>query len=195
MRGANATLSIRNFGERRLVVTRIAHGMSIWNSSSDESRTRHSFTPSARSSGSFDVEAVFTSSEAREEFAEWLRGYMMNAASPWTNTHPARLIVPSRRIDRVGVPSSSEMAYGDRMGDILYPLSLGFAGTSDPQDRTSELASKFVLPESSDPSLPYLYPAGSQLRGDMGEDDEGVYEPDYLWELEYLKRGNSGRLP
>lgn len=174
MAGENALISIKNYGERRVVVTRVVHGMSVFAHNQEpeaESRTRKAFLTYKRSSGSFDMTTVFTSSQRREVFCDWLRGYMVRISNPNAMTVPVRVIVPSREFDKTAM-LEGDLVYGDRVGDIIYPLELSFMGASSPINRFDDsLRSKFSLPVSEDPALTYLYPAGSQLRAGQSPDD------------------------
>ena len=165
MAGENCLLSIKDYGTRRVVVTRVTHGMSVFTFNNDESQSRHrkQFLTFKRTSGSFDLSLIFTSSQARDRLSEWFRTYLIQASDPNGVTHPVRVTIPSRQFDKTGI-LEGELEYGDIVGTPTYKLELKFMGSRDPLDLTNDqLRSRFVPPESADPILPRLYPSGSVL--------------------------------
>lgn len=173
MSGENCLITIAQFGKVRVKAERVTHGMSIVEySSSGQTRRYRAFYPSKRTSGSFELDLVFTTFRGYKKFAEWLERYSRHASNPRTATNAARVVIPSRKFDKVGVLESG-ITYGDRVGATSYRMQLAFVGSRSPVEVSNQTASRFVLPaaKKKDKALPYLYPAGTQLSGnDRGED-------------------------
>ena len=161
----NCTISIANFGRARVRATRVVHGMSVVAyAGEDQSRAGKAFYPSKRTSGSFELTLVFSRDKGYRQVMEWLQRYQRWAGNPKTQANPCRVLIPSRDFDKIGVLESG-VTFGDDVRDITHKVTLAFAGASDPIDFKNSVVSKYVRAKSKDPSLPYFYPAGSQLKG------------------------------
>lgn len=137
----NCLISIPDYGKATVWVETLTHGLSIFNlggrTESDQSRTRRHFFTTHRSSGGFIIEIIFSSHRAQEKFHNWIEGYSRGAADPSMDTPPARVVIPSRNFDKLGVLESA-ISYGDEVGKVLYKTTLEFMGGSEPVDLNGE---------------------------------------------------------
>lgn len=195
MAGENCTLAVQTYGERRVVVTRVAYGLEILTSSNeDQSRSAKQFHTAKVAYGTFHLNMVFTSWEAREDFNIWMETYLRRLTNPGRQyLYPMRVTIPSRKFERIGIPQGG-LRYGDEVARATYPAALVFHAATDPQKANlSELTATFKPAESDDPALAYLYPAGEQLSGlqkgaDFAEFDETIT----INEVEHVISGGSG---
>lgn len=167
----NCTISIANFGRARVRATRVTHGMSVIAYAGEaESRAGKAIYLSKRTSGSFELSLVFARDDRYRQVMEWLQRYQRWAGNPKTKAGACRVTIPSRNFDKVGILESG-VTFGDQVDAVTHKVTLGFVGSSDPIGFKNDTVSKFALPKHQDPSLPYFYPAGRQLKGDqMGWD-------------------------
>lgn len=176
-KGDNATFSIQTYGTRKVVVTQISMGLEMNVDDSITSRFARMFKTHHVTAGMFNIRLVFNSFERHESFMKWLQGYVRRASDPGFATHPVRFICPVRNIDKQLIFMGG-VAFGDRVGMAAYPANLQFKEIADRTTLSEENRSTFRLPDSDDPALPYLYPAGTQLNGKaLGKDY--IFETDY----------------
>lgn len=191
MAGENCLISIPGFGDRLVWCLRIDHGVNVIPTAEGESRMSKSFHTRHRTSGSFSIITAFRSWEAYDNFMEWLEGYLRWMADPNTDPSPARVIVPSRNFDKVAIPQS--VARGEKVGTVLYRLTLDFQGARDPvlDLRNSDLLARFIPAKggitSTGTNLPRLLPAGSSSEELKGFDEFG--QPDFD---KYFDQGGGG---
>ena len=167
----NARMSASGWGEIYVKVMTIGHGMSVISS---ESTTRFGNTTyvEAVTGGSFTLDLICSSYTEWERLGLWIRGYGRKVADPAGGVGPVRVECGVRNFDKVAIPSLAE--FGDAVKPATYRTSIRFLGARDPVPLTSEFTSNFVLPASTDESLPYYYPAGTQLSG-SGKGDDALY--------------------
>lgn len=187
MAGENGILSIKQYGRRRVVVTRISFGIEFNNSDSNLGRNRRMFQTHHVTSGQMNVRLAFNSQGSHEDFMLWLQGYMRRVSDPDLPSHPIRFTCPVRRIDKMVVLKSG-VTFGDKVAQAVYPADLTFREITDLVTLNEDNRSVFVLPEADDPALPRFYPAGSQLDGravgkDYAEDTEYDSSPPSIPEV------------
>lgn len=169
---ANCLISIADYGAHRVKATRVTHGMSVVAYSGEGvSRRGRAFYPSKRTSGSFELDLVFTTYGGYRKIANWLERYSRWASNPKSLATPVRVVIPSRNFDKVGVLEEG-LTFGDVVAATSYTMTLAFVGSRDPMEMNGRNLSMFRLPKNiDDPALPYLYPAGTQLKvGETGFD-------------------------
>lgn len=161
---ANAIITIPKFGSMRVNVTAVSHGISVVQySTSGQTRTQQAFYPAKRTSGSFELDLAFATYKGYESAADWLTRYQMWAANPKSRPRPARVLIPSRNFDKIGVLEGG-VTYGDTVGAIVRRMQLAFVGSRDPLLLNSNNRSEFLMPDTTSEMLTYLYP-GSQVKG------------------------------
>lgn len=178
----NCRLSVANYGQVAVRATRVVHGMSIVSYGGEpQSRNGKAFYSSKRTSGSFDLQLIFSSHRRYRQVAEWLERYGRWVANPGTDASPMRVTIPSRNFDKTAALTTG-VTFGDVAIGITYTMNLAFMGSRDPLDLSSRHLSTFAVPDSDDPALPHLYPGGTQTSGDVNESwDNAVYDgPDLL---------------
>lgn len=196
MAGENCTIAVQTYGERRVVVTRLAFGMELITSSNeDQSRAAKQFHTAKVAYGSFHIGITFTSWEARESFNQWVETYIRRLTNPGRQyLYPMKVTIPARNFERIGIPSGA-IRYGDEVARATYPVTMSFHAAIDPQKANfSELTATFKAPEADDPALAYLYPAGEQLSGlQKGSDFAEFDETLTINEVEHsISGGSSG---
>lgn len=166
----NGMIAIKGYGEYRVIITEINHGMSIV---ATDSKSRHgnAFYPTKRTSGSFDIALLFLSHEDRHRFCNWVVWYLRHKADPDASARYGEMAVicPKFNFFKTGLPDTP-LPYGDSVGRITYPVRMSFIGTNDPLDpqQNPYVVSQFIPstnPEN-DPALPYFTPGDKQLAGD-----------------------------
>ena len=162
MSTTNGLLSATGWGQHRVTVTQVAHGVSII-TNQDDARSMRSLYLLRRSVAPFTVWVHSASYAESVELAEWLRGYATRAASPGSGVGAMRVQVPSRDFDQLGVPDG-EIAYGDRVGAYTYPATLTFQGVADTRERGNPVVATYQAAADKTVSQ-YFYPAGTQLSG------------------------------
>lgn len=174
----NCVISIANFGRARVRATRVVTGMSVVAYASEsQSRTGAAFYPSKRTSGSFELTLVFAQDRSYRRVCEWLERYSRWSANPKTPASAARVMIPARKFDMVGVIRSG-IEYGDAVSDVTHSVTMSFVGARDPLDLRDPAISRFRMGRNrKDKALPYFYPAGRQLRGD-------AYGSDFDWDTQ-----------
>lgn len=178
----NCLISIPDYGKAAVQVETLIHGLSIFNLggrevNTQESRTGRHFFTTHRSSGGFTIEIIFTSHPAQENFHQWMEKYTRWAADPTTDASPARVVIPRRNFDKLGV-LDGVISYGDQFGKVLYKTSLKFMGGSDPVDLSGEgvnLLSMVNEGENSEADLVRLQPAGTAVGSLNYFNDVGIY--------------------
>ena len=159
----NCLISIPDYGKATVWVEQVVHGLSIFNlvpTNNQQSRTRRHFFTSHRTSGSFVLTCVFTTHRAEERFTEWLEEYARWAANPNTNSTSARVVVPSRGFDKMGVLAET-LSYGDELGKLLRKVEVRFMGGRDPLDLNEFGSLLSVFNAGENDSLARLYPDAS----------------------------------
>lgn len=188
MAGENCLLSIEGYGERRVKAIRVSHGISIINFGNDESKSRRGkhFLTYRRTSGSFDLRLIFSTYDEYADLMDWLKRYVIRNQSQHRAPKPVRVIIPARNFDKIGTLEGG-LTFGDKALGVTYSVDLKFMGSSDPLDlKDDKILSIFELPkDTSDPALPYLYPAGSQLTGVEVGDDVGDFDQEYIFPGEF----------
>lgn len=170
--GYNCRITVRGFGSRLVMCTRLAYGVEV-GAREDEAARARSLYPLYRTSPSFSLAAVFASWRQREDFNSWAADYMARAVSRQGASGYAYVEVPTRRFSRYGVLTGPLM-YGAAVGDLAYHVDLTFVGAQDP---APGIGVSYYLPASKDRTeAPYFYPAGTQPAG--AESLEGTfYDP------------------
>lgn len=145
-RNFNASLSAPGYGEFRLVVTTLGHGMKVI-ANQGESRNQRTLYPYARTSGAWYVETQHGNPEERDELSRWLLTYIKRVSSPWVDNapRPITLTVPSRDFVKLGYPTSS-IEFGDEATAFSWPMLVGFSSASDPT--SSALSASRYIPMS-----------------------------------------------
>jgi hypothetical protein len=170
--GYNCRLSVRGYGSRVLMCTRLSYGVEV-SARDDEAARSRSLYPMYRASPSFVVSAVFASWSLREAFNAWATEYMARATAARGTSGYAYVEVPDRRFARYGV-LVGPLVYGASVGDLAYHVDLGFEGAQDP---VPGVGVSYYRPASKDlADAPYFYPSGTQRAG--AESLEGTfYDP------------------
>lgn len=159
----NCVMSASGWGAIYVKVLTIGHGISIVANSSTQRFSRALYVEK-RSSGSFGLVLVCSSPAEHKALGDWIMGYGRLAADPDGQVGSVRVVCPVREFDKVAIPDS--VTFGDTYDQITYPVSINFVGSRDPVPYTADFVSSFSMP-SGDPDLPYYYPAGHQLSGDV----------------------------
>lgn len=162
----NATLTARNYGEKKVVVERIAYGIEI---EADSDTTRHHVAFYAKKvvPTAFEITVVCRSFEEYENVGNWLKGYGDKVSGGTAQAATMRVQVPAFKFDRLGIPQGG-ITFGDRLDAVVYRFRLSFLGTQDPLAEGA--ASQFKDASAEDRAIPYFYPV-NQLRGqEEGED-------------------------
>lgn len=167
----NTMLTSDGWGTLYVKAERISHGMKVISSSSS-SRFARALYVEARTSSSFSIDIVCTTEEEYAAVGAWIQGYGEKVSDPSGGSHPVRVICPSRGFDRIAVPV--RVPFGANVKEVAYRMSIPFVGARDSVPDESNVTSTFVLPSSEDVSLPYYYPAGTQLSG-SGKGDDTLY--------------------
>lgn len=176
MAGENTILSVKGYGRQSVVLTKISFGLAMNVSDTDMSRNGRMFKTYKVTSGTMTVDLVFNSHARHEAFMKWLQGHVRRSANPELSIQPIRILCPVRDIDKLAFLKSG-ITFGDKAGQASYPAQLAFSMVSDKSMLGERDRSIFQLPESDDPALPYLYPAGSQLFGGAtGRDVEREFD-------------------
>lgn len=167
-------------GVIRVKATRVTHGMSIVEySTSGDSRRYSAFYPSKMTSGSFELDVIFSSHRGYEATAKWLQQYSRWVSNANTPTNPVRVIIPDRDFDKTGILETG-LTFGDTIG-TSYRMTLSFVGSKDPVEMIGKNFSTFLIPGPArkDAALPYLYPAGNPLKADEFGQDLFAIKPGY----------------
>lgn len=170
--GYNCRITVRGYGSRVVMCTRLAYGVEVGAREDEAARTR-SLYPLYRTSPSFVVSAVFASWALREAFNSWAADYMARAVAGQGASGYAYVEAPDRRFARYGV-LTGPLVYGASVGDLAYHTDLTFVGAQDP---VPGVGVSYYRPASKDRvDAPYFYPSGSQRAG--AESLEGTfYDP------------------
>jgi hypothetical protein len=163
--------------KRGVLVTRINHGINIVNTE-DQSRSKRALYYVRVTSGSFGMEVVWPNYGEYLSFNTWYQAYLRKLANPYLTTGRwmLRVRVPQFRLDRFCVPNGERgpsALFGDELTAVVYTQMLNFESTSDALDVEGDLISTYQSARNDDEDSRYFYPAGVQLRGDLGpsEDD------------------------
>lgn len=178
----NCTISVKNYGERKVRVTRIHHGISVISDSSGATRNSRDWFARVVTSGSFAMSTVYPDHDSYESMADWLAEYGRRLSAEEPTVGVMRITVPSRNFDRLavcaGTPRSgaSGIAFGARWNALTYVLDLNFVGTSNPTALTSQ-TSRFERPRQGYSISKHFYPGGYQQSGNPSE--VGLYDNPY----------------
>lgn len=155
----NCWLDAPGWGRIPLVVSALGYGMNAIQRTPDgASRTKRTFYPWVRTSGSWYIQAEHGSREERDAVNVWLLYYVSRITDPrLTPLAPIAVTVPSRNFHKVGYPKST-MEFGDAHGIGRYSTVITLSSASDP-DTSSRNASKFIPVTDS----LFFNPGGVQL--------------------------------
>ena len=160
----NGAIAIPGYGTKPLVVETVEHGLVIMAEES-ASRMRRTYYQQRTYTDSFDIAVACLSYAHYAELASWLQGYGKRLADIGGNLGPARVTVPSRQFDKVGVLTSG-VTFGDSRPSVVYRMRLTFIAAGDLQS----VASNFKLPSGDTFVAPFYYPAGTQNNANGGGD-------------------------
>jgi hypothetical protein len=188
----------------RLRVDLVRHGIEMV---ADEStaRNQRAYYPHRMTPSRFALRVLLKGYAERKAFADYMLGYadyVMNPGLPGGTKFPdMRVLVPSRRFDREGVPLSG-FDRGDNVGSMLWTPTVVFETTREPQDTEEWATSRFV--NAKDPDLKYFWPDGTQLGGNavpsgnyttIIDGRDGGSDPGQSDDTPVIPRPNEGTLP
>lgn len=176
--GFNATLSAAGFGTRKVRCNMLQQKIGIIANEDGPARTRQAFYSVVVTGSSFSMGMEFYSYAERESFNRWFRRFTEAVLDRTAPNAYMTVRVPSRRFVRTAVPET-EIEYGEGLEDLVYTLTIGFVGASDPLNsrvmRDRKLISQYRGPKRRGVSR-YFYPAGNQVAG--AESLEGtIFDP------------------
>jgi hypothetical protein len=162
----NCLISVANFGHLNVRAISVSHGISVVAYAGEgTARRSKSFYPSKRTSGSFELELIFAKRDTYKVVCDWLERYCRWASDPNTNASACRVVIPNRDFDKTAVLKGG-ITFGDDVKVVAHRVMLSFVGSRDPISLSDPIVSIYQPPaDTSDPSLPYFYPAGPQLSG------------------------------
>ncbi len=166
----NTLLSARAYGEYRVCVVGLKHGVHIINGGIDQTRNGRTIYFQKVSTGSFILFLSFNSHEFYQDFCRWLQDYGRLASTPNTPVGTMRAIIPSMGFDKVGVPTTG-ISFGNQVGNLTFPMVLDFSGAREALDFSSPSISKFVGPAEDTTQGQFFYPAGTQLTAGQTVED------------------------
>lgn len=183
--GFNCRLSVPGYGRTAVRTMELLYGVNIIPGSDvNEAGNRRVFYPLVTTSSSFGMVIVHTSRRDRNQFNEWLRGYMRAVTGNRRINASMKIEVPARRFVRRGICSGT-LHYGESIGDLdsgstgqygqddpdtgrgFFQTVLDFVGASDPISalgrRTVPAASYFIGPGGR--KAQHFFPAATQVSG------------------------------
>jgi hypothetical protein len=160
----NATLAAPEFGHYDLLVTDLGFGKSVVTQPEGESRRYKTFYPQVATSGEWYIQTVFTSHRAMSDFSFWLISYYNKIIDPnGVPLLPMTVSVRSRDFRKVGYPVTA-VDFGDRFGQVIYPMKINFVSASEPTV-TAAKASKYAPPLRESAVGATMAPGGLQVGG------------------------------
>lgn len=126
----NGQLYAAGWGEMKIKVVSIEHGLSIF-SSEDRTRFAKIEYPFKVADADFSITLSFRNHEVYEAFANRMRDYVRLAADPDASVGAMVVIVPDRDFTRFGVPTRG-VTYGDKAGAITHSMTITFTAAEDP---------------------------------------------------------------
>lgn len=130
---SNCLISIKDYGARYVTATRVAFGHTLY-TNEDEARNFAVLNTTNMTSGDFTLGIVCKSYPEYRELMDWLEGYVRSTAHPDTPTNPARVVIPARDFDKVGILTGG-ITFGDSFDSVTYRSALRFQGAEDTIDR------------------------------------------------------------
>lgn len=167
-------LAANGYGGIGVTVLNLNYGVKII-SSEGQSRNSKALYTRAKTSGSFSITICFNSYENFNRTMTWMKTYGSKLSTPDTTAGPMRCLVPVRGFDKTGIPVDG-VTFGDRVGNIRWPVTLNFIGVSDPATAYSQFQLQEAQANSA--NAPYFYPGGSQLAGSQKAADDVIFSYD-----------------
>ncbi len=127
----NARLSVKGFGSRLAVVTKIDYSIESFSEEGSAARYKAHY-PLWMMDTAFTVTFAFASSHERHVFCHWVQDYMERLTTNRLNSGSMHVSVPSRKYSRWGVPVGN-LLYGDSVAQSgrVYFVAINFLGARE----------------------------------------------------------------
>lgn len=173
MAGENCLLTATGFTSLRVKVIGISYGMEVI-SSEDEGRSYRAYYPHEVIDSSFSIRIKTKTYAEHKGIVSWLTDYGRFRQRPDGNVGAMRVLVASRRFDRIGIPTAARgtsIQHGNPGVARAHGMEIGldFVGTKDPVKGVN--ASKYLPPTSGGLTSAYFYPSDNALSGDQAGED------------------------
>lgn len=162
---ANARLSVKDWGSRKVLVTRIDYSVEALSNEASASKYKAHY-PLWIADTSFTLTFAFVSANERQNFCDWMSSFMRKASSHQIASGVMYVSVPSRKYARWGVPTGT-LKYGDSTAQAgrVYSVAVTFLGATKPLAHGE--SSQFRESKKDTKTTATFYPGGYQQGGKL----------------------------